>query len=79
MIDSAQSYAQGAQPPPLSPTILHRIEKCLRRHLGDHDLAPVCAELQRGHVIHDDDTAAGVVAYRNGILFVAGREYVIAD
>lgn len=75
MIDSAQSYAQGSLP----PAILHRMETCLRRHLGNRDLAPVCAELQRGHIIHDDDTTAGVVAYRNGILFVAGREYVIAD
>lgn len=63
----------------MPPAARHRLEACLRHHLGERDLTEVSAALQRGCIVHDDTAAPGVVAYRNGILFIAGREYVIAD
>lgn len=67
------------RPPRLSAAALERIETHLRRHFDQSLAAMYSRELQRGHIVHAPTDAPGVVAFRQGVLFVAGTEYVIAD
>jgi hypothetical protein len=56
------------------------IESYLTEHIEDDSVDRVTAALLRGEVIHRVlDGRPSIVALRNGILFVGGREYVVAD
>lgn len=59
--------------------VVDRIEARLRRHFSVPAAAALCEALQGGDVVRADLRAPGVIAYRHGILFVAGTEYVICD
>ena len=73
-------------PPPASSRqrrlpewVVDRIEEHLRRHFSVPVAAVLCQALQSGDVVQAELRALGVIAYRHGILFVAGTEYVICD
>lgn len=71
----------GVSPRPqlLPAAVVHRMERYLCRHFSPPVAAALCERLQHGHVVHLPDAASGVIAYRQGILFVAGVEYVVCD
>lgn len=58
-----------------------RIADRLRRHVPAPVVERVCDAVMRGQVVHlpadTDPDHATVVAFKRGVLFVAGREYVI--
>jgi hypothetical protein len=57
-----------------------RIEERLRLHLDGAAAEEVCAALVNGQVVHlGGPGAGGLVAFKRGVLFIAGLEYVISD
>jgi hypothetical protein len=66
---------------PTAPAVAHLIDDCLRRHLSEAAVPRVREAVLRGQVVHltAADTHAPVVAYKRGVLFVAGTEYVIDE
>jgi hypothetical protein len=65
---------------PGSDPIARRIEERLRRHLDAPAVGPVRDALVRGQVVRVAGTRAPtVVAFKRGVLFIAGLEYVISD
>jgi len=57
-----------------------RIEQRLRRFVDAAAVGSVCEAILRGQVIHLNwEKKSGVVAFRRGVLFVAGREYIIGE
>ena len=66
--------------PPVPPQVVRRIEERLRRHLAPATVARVRDAVLGGEVVHLVPGArAPLVAYKRGVLFVAGTEYVIDD
>ncbi|MEO8604238.1 MAG: hypothetical protein ABI629_16805 [bacterium] len=67
---------------PAPSAVVQRIEDCLRRHLSEASVQPVRDAVLGGEVVHMPpiaDAPAPVVAYKRGVLFVAGTEYVIRE
>ena len=57
-----------------------RIAECLRLHLEAPAVEGVCAALARGQVVRLGALqAGGLVAFKRGVLFIAGYEYVLGD
>lgn len=73
----ATPVAGGSQVLPAG--VVARIEGYLRHHFSVPVVARLSGELQRGHVVRDPTRGSGVIAYRQGILFVAGMEYVVSE
>ena len=67
----------GAWSRMLPSAVVDRIEEHLRRHFSVPVAALFSEVLQRGDIVDAMPHAPGVIAYRQGILFVAGTEYVI--
>jgi hypothetical protein len=66
--------------PPMRRALAQRIEDRLRRHLAAGSVAGVREAVLRGQVVHlNAGKGAPLVAYKRGVLFVAGKEYVIDD
>jgi hypothetical protein len=55
------------------------IEGHLVKHLKDRPVDSLMDAVVRGEVVHRVEGRPSIIALRNGILFVAGREYVIGD
>ena len=56
------------------------IERRLRNHFEDAAVGTISDAVIRGQVVRlPTQPAVGIVAYKRGVLFVAGREYVISD
>jgi hypothetical protein len=65
---------------PVAPALVRRIDDRLRRHLAAAAVVGVREAVLRGQVVHLRAVGrAPVVAYKRGVLFVAGKEYVIDD
>jgi hypothetical protein len=65
---------------PVAPALVRRIDDRLRRHLAAAAVVGVREAVLRGQVVHLHAAGrAPVVAYKRGVLFVAGKEYVIDD
>jgi hypothetical protein len=70
------SADSGATP----DTVLVRIAERLSFHLEPLAVEGVCAALARGQVVRlGAPEAGGLVAFKRGVLFIAGYEYVIGD
>jgi len=59
--------------------IQHRIKRRLRTHLDEGVVGPISDAILKGEVVRLDSNRPGIVAFKHGVLFVAGTEYVIAD
>ncbi len=60
--------------------IQKKIEQRLRQHVDPDAVGSVCEQVLRGQVVHLDlEKKFAVVAFRHGVLFVDGQEYVIGD
>lgn len=67
-------------PSPIRRVLAQRIEDRLRRHLAAGSVVGVRDAVLRGQVVHlKPGKGAPLVAYKRGVLFVAGKEYVIDD
>jgi hypothetical protein len=63
---------------PATEDIRRIIEGYLAEHLEDDSVDHVMAAVVRGEVIHRNlEGRPSIVAFRNGILFIAGKEYVV--
>ncbi len=61
-------------------SLLRTIEQHLREHLELAAVASVLEALQRGQVVHiKSPKRPAIVAFKRGVLFVPGNEYVIGD
>ncbi|MDX2166214.1 MAG: hypothetical protein SF182_04100 [Deltaproteobacteria bacterium] len=70
----------AADSPPIPRALVQRIEERLRRHLAAGAVVGVREAVLRGQVVHlNAEKGAPLVAYKRGVLFVAGKEYVIDD
>jgi hypothetical protein len=58
--------------------VAERIEERLRRFLNADRAAQIRDAVVRGQVVHAGPEPS-IVAFKRGVLFVAGREYVISD
>jgi hypothetical protein len=74
-----------ADPPPVAAPVVReviarRIEERLRRHLTSQAVDRIRDAVVEGQVVRVEDAAEpSVIAYKRGVLFVAGLEYVIND
>ena len=60
--------------------IEEQIRRRLRGFVDAATVGPVCEAILRGQVIRlNPEKKLSVVDFRRGVLFVAGREYVIAE
>ncbi len=60
--------------------IQRRIKHRLRTHLDEGAVEPISDAILSGQVVRLDSTERpSIVAFKHGVLFVAGTEYVIAD
>lgn len=77
---SVHSLGSPRPPSPLPPRVVQRIEERLRRHLTPAAVPRVRDAVVGGQVVHlESGQRAPIVAYKRGVLFVAGTEYVIDD
>lgn len=77
---SVHSLGSSLHRPPLPARVVQRIEERLRRHLAPAAVSRVRDAVVGGQVVHlERAQRAPIVAYKRGVLFVAGFEYVIDD
>jgi len=57
-----------------------RIKRRLRTYVDEGAVDPISAAILKGEVVRlQSASRPGIVAFKHGVLFVAGTEYVIAD